>query len=242
MSNSWFRLYSDIMTNTKVLVLPEALRWRYVALLCMKCNGDYDETPDDEICLALRISLDEWEKTKAEFVKRKLLNEDGKICGWEKRQYISDLKDPTAAERQKRYRASKNQKRNASVTSRLPESDTDTDTDINNCSERNDSEQKDVSVFIELPLNGKSQVHRVTELDVKRYQELYPAVDIPQELRNMRGWLDGNPAKRKTATGIERFINTWLAKSQNSGGTPGFVKPQAKANDEGLPPGYRRVG
>ena len=48
---------------------------------------------------------------------------------WEKRQYISDLKDPTSAQRQKRYRDGKRNDRNATVTSRLPEADTDTDTD-----------------------------------------------------------------------------------------------------------------
>ena len=57
------------------------------------------------------------------------MTKDGKISGWDKRQYISDIKDPTAAERQKRYRKNKRNARNAPVTSRLPESDTDTETD-----------------------------------------------------------------------------------------------------------------
>ena len=39
-----------------------------------------------------------------------------------------------------------------------------------------------------------------------------------QELRNMKGWLDANPNKRKTHSGMQRFINGWLAKEQNKGG------------------------
>lgn len=131
MPNPWFRLYAEIINDPKVLVVTEALRWRYVALLCIHCNEQYENVPDDEVALALRVTEQEWLETKQLFIKRKLLAEDGSISGWEKRQYISDLKDPTAAERQKRYRENKRNNRNASVTSRAPESDTDTDTDIN---------------------------------------------------------------------------------------------------------------
>lgn len=45
------------------------------------------------------------------------------------------------------------------------------------------------------------------------------AVDVIQELRNMRGWIDSNPTKRKTKSGILKFVNGWLARTQNSGGT-----------------------
>ena len=44
---------------------------------------------------------------------------------------------------------------------------------------------------------------------------LYPAVDVMQELRNMRGWLLANPRNRKTKTGIMRFVNAWLSREQN---------------------------
>ncbi len=129
MSNQWFRLYAELINEPKVLVLTEALRWRYVALLCLQCNGMYENRPDDEIALSLRVTVEEWEFTKSEFSKRGLITKDNKINGWEKRQYISDIKDPTSAERQKRYRDNKRNYRNVSVTSRLPEADTDTDTD-----------------------------------------------------------------------------------------------------------------
>ena len=40
-------------------------------------------------------------------------------------------------------------------------------------------------------------------------------MDVEQQLRNMRGWLNSNPKNRKTASGIGRFVNGWLAGEQN---------------------------
>lgn len=68
--------------------------------------------------------------------------------------------------------------------------------------------------LIALPLNDKS-FHDVFCEDVDDWKELYPAVDIVQELRKMKGWLNSNPTKRKTRRGINRFINSWLAREQD---------------------------
>ena len=68
--------------------------------------------------------------------------------------------------------------------------------------------------LISLPLNDKT-FHDVFCEDVDEWKELYPAVDIIQELRKMKGWLNGNPTKRKTRRGIKRFINSWLAREQD---------------------------
>ncbi len=54
---------------------------------------------------------------------------------------------------------------------------------------------------------------------VDEWARLYPAVDVIQELKNMRGWLSANPTKRKTANGVLRFVNSWLSKRQDSGGS-----------------------
>ena len=69
----------------------------------------------------------------------------------------------------------------------------------------------------ELKLNDKS-MYPIYASDVAHYRALYPAVDVPQEFRNMIGWIDANPEKRKTKSGIKRFVNSWLARKQNEGG------------------------
>lgn len=71
---------------------------------------------------------------------------------------------------------------------------------------------------ISLILNDKS-FFGVTDEDVARWKELYPAVDVMQELRKMAGWCESNTAKRKTRRGIKVFITSWLARAQDKGGS-----------------------
>ena len=44
---------------------------------------------------------------------------------------------------------------------------------------------------------------------------LYPAVDVPATLKQMRGWCIGNPTKLKTPRGIRKFITGWCERDQN---------------------------
>lgn len=73
------------------------------------------------------------------------------------------------------------------------------------------------NIFITLPLNDKSN-YSVSKSDVQYYKILYPAVDVEQQLRSMLGWLEANPSRRKTRTGIKGFITKWLNKVQDRGG------------------------
>ena len=68
------------------------------------------------------------------------------------------------------------------------------------------------------------------DIDVIAWSKAYPAVDVFQELRAMESWLDANPTKRKTPKGIKRFVNSWLARSQDRGGSsPAVIGKQAVA-------------
>ena len=82
---------------------------------------------------------------------------------------------------------------------------------------------------IALPLNDKTE-YLVTDEDLDEWQSLYPAVDVMQELRNMRGWLLSNPSKRKTRNGVKRFVNSWLAREQNKGGSAPAPQRQSRGN------------
>ncbi|MDD2341577.1 MAG: hypothetical protein PHV54_01635 [Tolumonas sp.] len=59
----------------------------------------------------------------------------------------------------------------------------------------------------------------VTESLVKQMTELYPAVNVRQEFRNISGWAIGNQKKRKTKSGMMKFITAWMSRAQNSGGS-----------------------
>lgn len=78
---------------------------------------------------------------------------------------------------------------------------------------------------------------------VEEFTEIYPGVNVMQELRKMRGWLISNPAKCKTKKGMMAFVNNWLAKQQNDGGSQGGARRVGPANgrpsinDIGVPAG-----
>lgn len=76
------------------------------------------------------------------------------------------------------------------------------------------------------------------EISVEMVAELsglYPAVDVEQQLRNMRGWLLANPKNRKTKAGIMRFVNSWLSREQNS------ARPAANQKPGGYTSGVDRL-
>ena len=67
---------------------------------------------------------------------------------------------------------------------------------------------------IEFILNDKTY-YPITQKQVDKWSELYPSVDVMQQLRKMCGWLDANPRNRKTKGGILKFVNGWLAREQD---------------------------
>ena len=72
--------------------------------------------------------------------------------------------------------------------------------------------------LITLTLNDQSE-YPIIQAQLNDWQGLYPAVDVAQELRNMRGWCITHPQNRKTRSGILRFVNGWLQKAQNQAPT-----------------------
>jgi hypothetical protein len=78
------------------------------------------------------------------------------------------------------------------------------------------------AVFLDLPTNVSGKSYAISEAQVNEWEPLYPAVDVRQQIRNIRGWLDANPSRRKTSRGMARFIAAWLGKTQDKGGSNGF--------------------
>lgn len=94
----------------------------------------------------------------------------------------------------------------------------DKEADIEN-TEDSCAEPETVSAppIISIILNDKTFFNVFPE-DYNRWCELYPAVNVMQELRKMSSWSTDNPKRRKTKSGIRRFINAWLSKEQDKGG------------------------
>ena len=83
---------------------------------------------------------------------------------------------------------------------------------------------------ITLPLNDGSEWPVGADL-ARQWRELYPAVDVEQALRSMRGWLLANRTRRKTARGIERFAAAGrdAARARDAGRHAGGAGPDGGA-------------
>ena len=102
------------------------------------------------------------------------------------------------------------------IQSNSNQSESETESEYKHGADKSDSEPV---VVISLALNDKS-LYGITQEHIEHWSELYPAVDVLQELRKMQGWLEANPTRRKTKKGILSFITRWLAKTQDKGGAP----------------------
>jgi len=76
----------------------------------------------------------------------------------------------------------------------------------------------------------KSGDHWTPEDDqIIKWQQTYKNIDVYRELDAMDCWCEANPAKRKTKSGIARFINAWLSRADQQGGSPVLTaKPSNK--------------
>lgn len=72
--------------------------------------------------------------------------------------------------------------------------------------------------------------YEVSENDVVIYQQLYPGIDVMQELRNIQAWCLSNERNRKTRNGAKRFLNAWLSRAHNSAKTGHAAIQQGKKN------------
>ena len=82
---------------------------------------------------------------------------------------------------------------------------------------------------VSIPLNDGTE-YSVSQEQCQEWADVYPAVNVLQQLKEMREWCLNNPAKRKTARGVRSFITRWLAKEQDRGGK-GTKNPKFTCED-----------
>ncbi len=119
-----------------------------------------------------------------------------------------------------------NRDRDKEIRDKSLDKDTDIEDTEDSCAE---PETVSAPPIISIILNDKSYFDVLPE-DYNRWCELYPAVDVMQELRKMSSWSTDNPKKRKTKGGIRRFINAWLSKEQDKGGRYRYQGSGASGN------------
>lgn len=108
----WLRINEDCIDNPKILKLPEALRWQWVALLCVASKNDGVLPPIDDVALCLRVPEAKAAEFITKLVKARLIDKEGDNFvphNWTKRQFKSD----SSTDRVKRHR---DKQRNVSST------------------------------------------------------------------------------------------------------------------------------
>lgn len=123
----WFRMYSDVINDPKVMRLPEAMRWHWVAVLCCSAKNGGRVPPVADLAFLLRLDEERAAAVLRGLLAAGLLDEDAEGLAphnWEGRQFKSD----TSNDRVKRFRdrqrnATGNEERNvtAAVTETAPE-------------------------------------------------------------------------------------------------------------------------
>ena len=127
MANQWFRLYAEFATDPKIQMLSEADQRRFVMLLCLRCSNGDVTLHDEEVAFQLRISNEEWMRTKCVLVEKRMICDNNKPTAWDRRQYVSD----SSAARVHKHREAKKRACNVTVTPPDTDTDTDTDTEVN---------------------------------------------------------------------------------------------------------------
>lgn len=169
--------------------------------------------------------------------------------------YRDGLKQPdsTNAERQARFRH-KNKRndsngsngvtdryvtlRNAPVTAHNGYSDSDSDSDSKSeesttysCLElpKPEASKRDASpAVMEFQTTGKPGLWALTATKLAEWESLYSEqIDVAYELRKARQWTIDNPKRKKTASGMPKFLGGWLERAVNRGGSaPRQEEPQ----------------
>lgn len=95
------------------------------------------------------------------------------------------------------------------------------DKSLYSCADQSDEEEKaekkekepDADVEA-IPLNTGEE-WRPSVSEYEEFCRLYPGVNVRIEIAKMRGWCLSNPTRRKTKSGVKRFVNSWLSKEQD---------------------------
>lgn len=225
----WFRFYENVMDDPKVQLLSDAHYRGWTTLLCIASKGD-GEIPGDEAVLtfALRKPVGKVRDLLQALLSAQLIDrtETGYTPhNWNGRQFKSDVSN----ERVKRHR-----ERHKTVTGNddvtLHVTPPETEQRQSRTEQKEESSSAAIAAppaspeFIRLPTNrfekqGEEVI--VSEAHVAEFTALFPAVDVRQQLRAMRGWLISNTDRRKTRKGMMAFANKWLSKQQNESGSNG---------------------
>ena len=103
----WFRFYDDAINDPKALKLSDRTFRVWVGMLCLASKNGGVLPSFDDMAILLRMKPAQLQPELEKLIAAELLDHDDNGIAphnWNARQYKSDTKDATNAQRQKRYR------------------------------------------------------------------------------------------------------------------------------------------
>lgn len=94
----------------------------------------------------------------------------------------------------------------------------DEKTDIKSGGQQADSEPA-VELLPTNKYNTEGEEYPVTQSQIDEWQAIYPAVNCAQEVKKAKAWIKANQSRAKTYRGMAKFLNGWMSRQQDKGGT-----------------------
>lgn len=250
--SKWFRMYAEFATDPKVQMLSEADQRRFMMVLCLRCSNGDVTLHDEEVAFQLRISDDEWSRTKGVLTARKLIDDDNKPVAWEKRQYASD----SSAERVSKHREKKKKERNGDVTLQSRPVEAETEKEADTSSLRSDGVQGKGTAAPVTPPSPPASPTAESKAGAK-------GSSLPDDWKLPKAWGEWALTERKdwTADTVRRQADlfrdhwrananqrnakkadweatwrNWVRKAMSLPGDQGAERPQARASPHNIPP------
>lgn len=205
----WFRLYAEFAFDPKMQTISETLQRRYIMLLCLKCHGDLPGLNDIQLSGALRISIDELQKTHKDLLEIGIITENYDIPKWSERQYLSDYSS---------LRVNKFRKKNETLLKRKRNV---TETEMKRPLSVSVSDSVSKSVKLENKIKMKIEdFNKIWLSQIEFYMTKYPGLDYNLQKESIEQWIKDRPSKSLKKSNWNIFIQNWLSDKK-----PQYKKP-----------------
>ena len=225
----WFRMYHEFASDPKVQMLSEPDQRRYVMLLCLRCSNGSVTLHDDEVAFQLRISNEEWTRTKETLIAKKLIDSDCQPIAWDKRQYVSDSSSKRVAAHRERKKKEAKQACNVTVTP--PDTDTDTDTDIKSIGPAEEISAQSVDERQRLPISMDWEPEHKTLAVLCRKSNMPIELITSDMVTNFKLWFIGKTTVATTTDWNARLVKWALSEIAKQKANPARTTADLDSTD-----------
>lgn len=187
----WWRAYDEAVDDPKLCLLTDKQHRAWFNVCCITSQNGGRLPPMADVAFKMRITTAKAKAIVAELIALALVDmgDDGTAAphNWHLRQFKSDVTDPTAAARMRRYRSSnginRNADRNASVSVTVPRAETEQKTETERKEDTADAVPTSVA-----PYAFESGVIRLRQKDFDQWKQAFSHLDVPAELLALSEW------------------------------------------------------